>query len=344
MGRLYSLKGEIRMAVTVGSARSDENGKAYSGKAGDQKNGKEVSTQNWYKHSKGWRVFRAKSADAAAKIAQAMKAACANDKIGYDQWQRNTLYTQAAKVGFDPGRVTVACETDCSALVRVCCAFAGIIGLPSDFRTGNMPANLLATGAFVELKGSKYTDQSIYLGAGDILVTKTSGHTVVVLTNGSKYEGTVTVKDYSLGDRILRDGDEGADVKLMQEYLLQLGYDLGKWGADGDFGDATELAVMQFQRDHNCDDDGKYGPVTHRAMLAALDEMKKPALTSRTVRIVGGDCWARSAPNTSGRKLGVAKNGTAYTYGGETADNGWNLIIFENQNGWVSGKYSKVEN
>ena len=35
------------MAVLIGSARIDENGRAHGGKAGDQ-NGKEVSTQNWY--------------------------------------------------------------------------------------------------------------------------------------------------------------------------------------------------------------------------------------------------------------------------------------------------------
>ncbi len=332
------------MAVLVGSARSDENGKAYNGKAGDQKSGKEVSTQNWYKHSKGWRVFRAKSARMAQLIARAMRSACVNDKIGYDQWNRNTLYTQAAKVDFDPGRVTIACETDCSALVRVCCAFAGIKGIPADFRTGNMPTYLMATGQFVELKGSKYTDQSSYLGEGDILVTKTSGHTVVVLTDGPKYEGSVQAKEYNLGERILREGDEGTDVKVLQENLIALGYDLGKWGADGDFGDATELAVMKFQRDHKCEDDGEYGPITHKAMLAALDAAEESTgTTGRTVRVVNGDCWVRTAPSTTGRKLGVAKNGTSYTYEGETAANGWHLIAFDNQNGWVSGKYSTVE-
>ena len=45
------------MAVKIGSARIDENGKAHGGAAGDQ-TGKEVSTQNWY--SRNWRVFRAK--------------------------------------------------------------------------------------------------------------------------------------------------------------------------------------------------------------------------------------------------------------------------------------------
>lgn len=47
------------MAVIIGSARIDERGKASGGKAGDQ-TGKEVSTQNWYKHSKGWVLLRPK--------------------------------------------------------------------------------------------------------------------------------------------------------------------------------------------------------------------------------------------------------------------------------------------
>lgn len=70
------------MAVKIGSARIDERGKAHGGKAGDN-NGKEVSTQNWYLHSKGWRVLRAKAPSVAEKIAYCMEAACANDKIGY---------------------------------------------------------------------------------------------------------------------------------------------------------------------------------------------------------------------------------------------------------------------
>ena len=68
------------MAVKVGSARIDENGRAHGGQAGDQ-TGKEVSTQNWYLHSKGWRVFRAKNLSVAEKIAQCMERACKN-KIG----------------------------------------------------------------------------------------------------------------------------------------------------------------------------------------------------------------------------------------------------------------------
>ena len=154
------------MAVKIGSARIDENGKAHGGKAGDQ-TGKEVSTQNWYLNSKGWRVYRAKNPAVAEKIAQCMERACANSAIGYDQYQRNTLYKEAEKFGFDTAKVTTPVETDCSALVRVCCAFrwASVV-LPEGFRTGNMPANLSKTGAFTELTGAKYQEQSYLPGSG----------------------------------------------------------------------------------------------------------------------------------------------------------------------------------
>lgn len=328
------------MAVYVGSARIDENGKAYSGKAGDQ-TGKEVSRQKFYVHSKGWRVFRAKDRNAALKIAEAMEAACANKYIGYDQWQRNTLYTQAEKYGFNISKVKTDCETDCSALVRVCCAWAGIMGLPAEFRTGNMPRYLLGTGDFIELKGSKYTGQSTYLGKGDILVTKISGHTVVVLDDGPKYEEVKEEKPAQLGERLLKNGREGEDVKVLQEYLIQLGYDVGKYGANGDYDDSTELAVMNFQRKYGLEVDGDYGPITHGKLMEVIDSLEDDT-AGKVVRIVGGNCWVRTAPNTGGDKLGIAQNGEVFPYCGNTSENGWHLIDYRGQTGWTSGKYGKV--
>lgn len=169
------------MAVIVGSARIDENGKAKGGKAGDQ-TGKEVSTQTWYKHKKGWIVLRPINSACAEKIADDMEYACANKYIGYDQNQRGTLYNIAKEVGFNCSKVKTACETDCSALVRVCCAYAGI--MVPNFRTSNESETLMSTGQFLKLTDSKYTESENYLLRGDILVTKTQGHTVVVLTNG----------------------------------------------------------------------------------------------------------------------------------------------------------------
>ena len=113
------------MAVKIGSARIDERGKISGGKAGDQ-TGNEVGIQNWYKHSKGWRVLRPINPNVAEKMAQCMESACANNKIGYDQVQRNTLYNLVKPYGFDVRQAKTATETDCSALVRVCAAYAGV--------------------------------------------------------------------------------------------------------------------------------------------------------------------------------------------------------------------------
>ena len=330
------------MAVAIGSARSDERGKISGGTAGDQKNGKEVSTQNYYVHSKGWRVLRAKDAAKRKLLAAAMKAACANNKIGYDQYQRNTLYNAAAKVGFDPAKVTTACETDCSALVRVCCAYAGIkVG---DFNTSTEVSTLLATGAFTELTGDKYTTKSDFLREGDLLTTRSKGHTAIVLNNGSKAETDAVSEKHKLGDRILRNGSEGDDVQELQKHLIQLGYDCGKWGADGDFGDATEQAVLEFQKDHSLAADGEYGPKSHAVMVKILDDGDKIVDNPKQVKIVGGNCFVRTAPKVvKGNDIGVARAGEVFEYQGQTSETGWHLIIFRNQNGWVSGKYSELK-
>jgi hypothetical protein len=173
------------MAVLIGSARSDENGKATGGKSGDQNGGREVSTQNWYKHSKGWRVLRPKNPDKAAKMAECMRKMCETNYVGYDQYQRNTLYSALKAVGWNLGLLKKNVETDCSALIRVCCAYAGIT-LP-DFNTSTQAKVMLASGEFVELTGSKYTDQEDFLAVGDVLVTRSKGHTVMVLTDGPKH-------------------------------------------------------------------------------------------------------------------------------------------------------------
>lgn len=334
--------------VYVGSARSDERGKATGGKAGDQ-TGREVSKQKWYKHSKGWRVLRCKIPEMRRLIADAMRAACDNNKIGYDQVQRLTLYNLIKAFNFDPSKASTACETDCSALVRVCVLYAlrktGRNIEIDNFITSNQMSVLLKTGLFAELTESKYTSKSDYLMEGDILVTKTKGHTVVVLNSGDKAGDATPEVNRPLGSEILRNGDEGSAVKELQSWLLQIGYDLGKWGADGDFGDATEMAVRQFQKDHGCEVDGKVGPETLTALEKALkiDEGDGDLIEPQNVRIVDGQCYVRSAPNTSGKILGVAHEGDAFPYGGQMSENGWPLIAFENQNAWVSGRYSRLE-
>ena len=255
------------MAVKVGSARIDENGKTHGGKAGDQ-SGKEVSTQAWYRHKKGWRVLRCKDAGKAEAIARAMQAACDNANIGYDQYQRDTLYNLAKTVDFDPGRVKTPCETDCSALVRVCCAYAGV--MVGNMRTTNEAKILLASGEFTELKGAKYTDQSAYLRRGDILVTRTQGHTVVVLSDGAKAGDSPVDKPVD-NSTVLKRGSKGEDVRRLQARLMELGYELPKYGADGEYGSETVTAVKAFQADRGLTADGIAEEKTLAALYAGQD-------------------------------------------------------------------------
>lgn len=171
------------MTVYIGNAVGDEHNKARGGESGDQ-TGREVKIQPWYLNDKGWRVFRAKDAETAKRIADDMRMACDNPDIGYDQNQRNTLYTISAPLDFDAGRVATPCECDCSSLVRVCLAYAGI--KTKDFNSASGPARILATGDFIDLTDEKYTTKSAYLCTGDILCTKVKGHMAVVLNDGPK--------------------------------------------------------------------------------------------------------------------------------------------------------------
>ena len=171
------------MTVYIGNAVGDENNKARGGEPGDQ-TGNELKIQPWYANKKGWRIFRPKSDEVAQKLAYDMRAACNNPCIGYDQGQRNTLYNVAQRFGFDCAEVAVPCECDCSSLVRVCLAYAGI--KVKDFNTASEPARLLATGDFVELTDERYTKGSAYLCTGDILCTCVKGHTAIALNDGPK--------------------------------------------------------------------------------------------------------------------------------------------------------------
>jgi len=178
------------MAVKIGHASIDENGRAVGGKAGDQ-TGKEVCFSTWW--NDGWTALvRPIKKSVANKIVKACKAGVNNKKIGYDQGtcQRTTLYAEAEKVGFDLSKIEANCEADCSAFVSVCVNAAGV-KVSKDIYTGNMVKALEATGAFKVYRGSKYLTSSEYLKAGDILVAE-GKHTVIVLEDGEKASSTTT--------------------------------------------------------------------------------------------------------------------------------------------------------
>lgn len=253
--------------VKIGHAVYDENGRARGGDPGDQ-TGREVTTRNWY--DKPWtHVIRAKKEGNAEKIASAMEDACANNKIGYDQGNRTTLYTYAKAAGWNLSKITAKCECDCSSLVAVCVNAAGI-SVSKDMYTGNEKSLLEKTGAFDIFTVGKYTRDDAYLKRGDILLG--NGHTAVVLTDGesagkdSSDESTLT--NWTVM-RLLKKTSPmmtGSDVKNLQKALIAKGYSCGGTGADGEFGNNTESAVEKFQKAKGLRVDGIAGEKTVTAL------------------------------------------------------------------------------
>lgn len=65
----------------------------------------------------------------------------------------------------------------------------------------------------------------------------------------------------------LAKGSKGDKVRVLQELLLGRGYDLGAYGADGDFGATTHRRVMSFQVANGLTADGIVGENTWRKLL-----------------------------------------------------------------------------
>ena len=68
----------------------------------------------------------------------------------------------------------------------------------------------------------------------------------------------------------VKKGDKTKEVKRMQSVLIALGYDLGKYGADGSFGNKTFEAVTKFQMDHGFKKTGEVDETIYDAMFNAL--------------------------------------------------------------------------
>ena len=186
--------------------------------------------------------------------------------------------------------------------------------------------------------------------------------------------GSSTAVVATLGSRLLKKGMVGQDVKALQELLIQLEYDLSKYGADGDFGSETEAAVKSFQKKAGVKVDGKYGDETHKALMDAVadddegkgnvDEDDQPATETpdapaepdtstestpettpvKTVLISagnGGKVNIRVGNGTNYGRITSVASGTVLPYIA-TAPDGWHAVALSDRVGWVSGKYSQV--
>lgn len=268
----------------ISNSGSDENKAYHGGKAGDQ-TGKEWQLKAYY--SRPWSVvLRYPNQSVALTIAQLGIAAALNDKIGYDQYQRDTYWKQLQKAGYDPSKITTPCEDDCTAGVSANVKAAGYIhhipaleDLPL-CSSRNMREKFTAAG-FKALTGSKYTDGYNYLLPGDILL----------------YENHHAATNITLGKSVK-----------------------GEWNPHSTMPD-PELTI-----ETTIDDEVPPEEVT----------FELPCIRAN------GNVNVRRGPDTSYGSLGVANKGTMLRYYGFDYTNGWHLVEFEGNTGWVSPKYTEV--
>lgn len=303
------------MAVQVGSARINENGELEGGKLGDQ-TGKEVMIENWYLHAKGWYVIRAIDASARAKIAQNMRYICENDNIGYSYWNNAYgLTNEAKKYKYDASKVKVKVDTNCAKSARLCILYAGIE--VDDFSTADELEACERTGKFIILKDDKYTKTSDYLLEGDILVTRTKAHTVVVMSNGSK---AIAYTPYRIGNCAacnLRKGDskdtESLGILHPGDKVELYGRGKNNWGRvryKNTYGYVSPLYLIEYDK----------------------------AKTS-------GKVWLREGVGTSKAGIVAIPSNTTVYITGNVKKNGntpWYEVIFAGLKGWSSGAYVKT--
>lgn len=183
------------MGVKICHASIDEYGHARSGSAGDQ-TGKEVCVREWY--DKSWDTLLRYPDDKVTKKVVSIAQKLANSNlVGYDQNQRNTLYTQLKKCGWSVDKYIksgVKTETDCSAFIYACfCCVIPKMRSDSNAPTTSTMANTYMTHGFVRLKDAKTLRGTDNLRAGDVLVAS-GHHTVLVVSAPASTTPTPTHK------------------------------------------------------------------------------------------------------------------------------------------------------
>lgn len=334
----------------ISNTGKDEHGGTKGGKAGDQ--GGEYTLRSWY--NRPWTVVLRWPDQSQADMAADMAIEAAlNNNIGYDQTQRTTFWQQLVKANYIPANIKTPCEADCTASTAAIwkgvgyrCNVAALKNISTSTTSRNMKSRFVAAG-FKALTASKYLTSGKYLLPGDVLLYE-NHHACINVTVGSKvrdqWHPSTVIDITTLGDRTLRNGDEGADVKELQDNLIALGFDCGRWGADGDFGDATEEAVKDFQRSYGLPETGVFASDDYEMMVKAIASIEKIPANPEYVQIFGGNCYIRKGPGKDSSIIKTAYSGQRIPFGGlVNEENGWLYVEYEKDKfGWVSPKYGRL--
>lgn len=150
---------------------------------------------------------------------------------------------------------------------------------------------------------------------------------------------------YVTGERTIKRGSTGDDVRDLQVYLDKLGYDVGKYGFDGEFGRATESAVKAYQMAKKLTADGVVGKKTWATLkedISALTEGNDSAENVQTpignLMVKSGTWNIRTGPGTNYSVAASAHTGDKLV---KVDIDGWIPVLVDGQVRWISEKASK---
>lgn len=142
---------------------------------------------------------------------------------------------------------------------------ASILGVTATLLAGAGPAWAAGSGGAAPGSSSSSSGGSSSSPSGGVAPNlAVSGGALVLKHTPRGIERAHVAQAFS---RILRDGEEGSDVKQLQSWLNYLGY---RVAASGVFGSITLGAVRRFQASRHLVVDGVVGPITGSALQAAV--------------------------------------------------------------------------
>lgn len=112
-------------------------------------------------------------------------------------------------------------------------------------------------------------------------------------------------EDYEFGERTLRRGDRGHDVRVLQSWLDHLGFDTG---VDGVFGRGTETRVERYEKWTGIRADGKVSEAQARLMRRQVENGEDLPEGQEPAAAADGHVFPVQGPHTYGDGLGAGRD------------------------------------
>ena len=213
-------------------------------------------------------AIQARQDSGAGKAPASVSSKIVNSAGSGNALPKKTMHEMSSSFGVDFSGVRVHNDSDAVNMNKELQAQAFTHGSDIYFNQGKYnPEN--SDGKFLlahELTHVVQQNSSIQTKA--IQRTIGDGHDLTA----ERFAGDIELEAVFDREKLLKSGASGDGVRKIQQALIDLGFNLNKFGADGIFGNETKSAVIQFQASNGLAEDGIIGSIT----MAKLDTESRP--------------------------------------------------------------------